>query len=78
MSKDEILKSLNDKKSGNDIKKLLEFCKQPRTPLDVDSNCKTKKDVFNVLSELRAKGAVDFQNGKYVITKDGLEALNSS
>jgi len=77
MSKEEIIKSLNDKKNGNDSKIVLEFCKEPRTPQEVIQQCKTKREVFAALVELKNNGALDFANGKYFTTKIGIDALNS-
>lgn len=76
MSKEEILKILNDKKSGADGKTLLEFCRTPRTGGEI-MRCKTKNDAFSTLVDLKNKVAIAFEDGKYYTTELGLEVLES-
>lgn len=71
MSKEEIIKALKDKKKGNDCIKLLNYCKQPRGANEL------MKYKMPILIELREKGAIAFDKGKYTTTQIGHEALNS-
>lgn len=73
MGKEEILKTLNDKRK-NDGKLLLDFCKTPRAPGDL-KNCRTKNDMIDILVVLKNGNAIAFENGKYITTPLGLETL---
>lgn len=75
MSKEEVIKYLTDKKSNGDSKIILEFCKEPKTSSDLMQKCKTKKEMFSIIVDLKVKGAVAFENGKYATTKLGLDII---
>jgi hypothetical protein len=76
MSKEEILKTLNDKKIGEDGKTLLELCRTPKTGGEI-MRCKTKRDAFEILIQLKAQTAIAFEAGKYYTTRLGIEILDS-
>ena len=76
MSKEDVAKILNDKKNGTDSRALLDFCKVPRAVQELE-RCKTKREIFSVLTELASKNAIAFENGRYHTTPLGLEALKS-
>ncbi|MDQ1280241.1 MAG: hypothetical protein QG670_1504 [Thermoproteota archaeon] len=79
MSREEILKLLNDPKNGQYYKNILELCKTPITPADLMKNFSSRRgrftfigqDAFNALLNLKKQGAVDFIDGKYVTTQLG-------
>ena len=75
MSKEEVIKYLVDKKCNGDSKIILEFCKEPKTGGDLMRFCKTKKEIFSTIVDLKVKGAVAFENGKYITTKLGLDII---
>ena len=62
---DELDKLLNDPKWGADAMKVLDFCAEPRSPMDLMTKCRTKRDVFDVLVKLKNIGEIVFADGKY-------------
>jgi hypothetical protein len=67
---------LNDKKKGESNRRLLTFCKEPRTPGEM-LKASIKGDVMQILIDLLNAGALSFADGKYYATAPGLEALQA-
>ena len=76
MGREDIERNLKDPKNGENNRKLLAFCKTPRTVPEL-GKAGVKGNVYNVLADLKRAGAVDFVDGKYVSTQLGLDTLNA-
>ena len=74
--KEQIVNCLNDKKKGESSRKLLAFCKEPRTPAELQ-RLSIKGDVLELLVGLRNAEAISFADGKYFATPAGLEILQT-
>jgi hypothetical protein len=74
--KEQIVNCLNDKKKGESNRILLAFCKEPRTPGEVQK-ISIKGDVLQILVGLKNAEAISFADGKYFATTLGLEVLSS-
>jgi len=67
---------LNNSKKGENNRKLLAFCREPRTYGEL-AGAGVKGDSFKVLVELKTVGAIIFADGKYVATQEALDILKS-
>ena len=76
MTKEDIQKCLTHPKNGENNRKLLAFCSEPRTFGEMGKSG-VKGDVFNVVVELKKAGALEFADGKYVSTQLAMEVLKS-
>ncbi|MDQ1281571.1 MAG: hypothetical protein QG670_2836 [Thermoproteota archaeon] len=74
--KEQIVNCLNDKKKGEGNRKVLDFCKEPRTAAEIQ-HAPFKGDVFQMIVDLSVAEAIKFANGKYAATPLGLEILSS-
>lgn len=73
MTKEKIEEFLNSK-NGENYRKLLAFCKDPRTVGEL-GKAGIKGDFFRVLVDLKTAGAITFADGKYVSTQLGLDLM---
>lgn len=76
MSREDIIECLTHRKNGENNRKLLAFCREPRTWNEMGKSG-VKGDVFKPLVELKKVGALAFADGKYFSTEIGLDALGS-
>lgn len=76
MTKEDIVKCLIDRKNGDSSKKLLAFCKEPKTMGEMGTSG-IKGDMFKILVDLKKAEALAFANGKYFATPLALEVQNS-
>ena len=72
VSKEDIINCLKNRKSGADITKILDFCKEPRAINEL-TQLKTKGDLFKSLVDLKKAEGLAFVDGKYVTTPLALE-----
>ncbi len=75
MTKEKIEEFLNSKNREN-YRKLLAFCKDPRTFNELEKSG-VKGDLFKVLVDLKTSEAIAFANGKYFTTQLGLDSMKS-
>lgn len=75
MTREEIAERLNHSKNGESYRKLLNFCREPRTYNEMGKA--GVKDFFKILVELKTAGALEFVDGKYVSTQLALDVLKS-
>ena len=76
MTEEEIVNLLNNKRNGENNKKLLEFCREPKTYQQMRKTG-IEGDVLKTLVELKKAGAIAWESGKYYATKEGLRILDS-
>ena len=76
MTREEILKVLTDQKNGEGNRKLLAFCREPKT-FDGMGKAGVKGDLFRVLVDLKNAEGIVFADGKYFATPLALEVLKS-
>ncbi len=75
--KEQIVKCLTDKKRGESNRRLLAFCKEPRTPAEIDKVPLKGGDPLQMLVDLKNAEALAFAEGKYYATPLGLEVLST-
>ena len=76
MTREAIEECLTHPKNGENNRKLLAFCREPK-PYGEMGRSGIKGDLFKRLVELKTNGALEFADGKYFSTKLGLDALKS-
>lgn len=76
MTKEAIIECLNDRKKGEEKRKLLAFLREPKTISEMERSG-VKRYLFDVIVELKNVDAVAFADGKYFATQIALEALKS-
>ena len=77
MTKEDIIKCLNDSKSGDRNRRLLAFCSVPRTFKEMGKSSVKGGGLFKSLVELKKSGALAFADGKYFASPPALEVLKS-
>jgi hypothetical protein len=76
MTKEEIAEYLNHPKQGENRRKLVAFCREPRNFNEMKRSG-VKGDLFKVLVELKTLDALEFANGKYSSSQEAIEVLDS-
>ena len=76
MTRGAIEECLTHPKNGENSRKLLAFCREPK-PYGEMGRAGVKGDLFKVLVELKKNGALAFADGKYFSTELDLEVLKS-
>ncbi len=74
MTREKIMACINLSKKGEGRKRVLAFCKEPRSWNDI-KNSGIKGDMFSILRELTICGALTSENGKYFATELALGIL---
>ena len=73
---EQIVSCLNDKTKGEDNRRLLAFCKVPKTAEEI-RRAAVKGDVYQLLQNLKNVEALSSANGKYFLTPLGFIALQA-
>lgn len=73
---EQIIVCLNDKKKGEDCRRLLAFCEVPKTEEEIRCT-PVKGNVLQILRDLRDAEALSSDNGKYLVTPLGFIALQA-
>jgi hypothetical protein len=78
MTREDIKECLNHPKKGENNKKLLSFCREPKAFDEMkNSRVLPSEKLFDSIVDLKKIGALNFSEGKYFSTKEGLEVLKS-
>jgi len=76
LTREAIEECLTHPKNGENNRKLLAFCREPK-PYGEMGRSGIKGDLFKVLVELKKNEALAFADGKYFSTELGLDVLKS-
>jgi hypothetical protein len=76
LTREDIMQCLTDRKNGENSRKLLAFCREPKTMSEM-GKAGVRGDLFKVLVDLKKADALAFADGKYFATPLALEVLKS-
>jgi CBS domain-containing protein len=72
-----IKECLTHPRNGENNRKLVAFCSEPKTYSEMVARAGVRGDMFKVVVDLKKSGALAFADGKYFSTEQGLDALKS-
>jgi len=76
MTRESIEECLKHRKNGEDNRKLLAFCREPKTYGEM-GRARIRGDLLKTLVGLKMNGAIAFTDGKYFSTELGIDVLKS-